>query len=76
MLDLSQGMGGGYCTKLLADFGADVLKIEPPKIGDNLRTQAPFKNDSLSSDGAAFLYLNTNKKSITLDIFSDTGKDL
>jgi CoA:oxalate CoA-transferase len=76
VLDLSQGMGGGYCTKLLADFGADVLKIEPPKIGDNLRSQAPFKDDSLFSDGAAFLYLNTNKKSITLDIFSDTGKDL
>lgn len=74
MLDLSQGVAGGYCTKVLADLGAEVLKVEPTRVGDCGRRAGPFLNDVPSPETSApFLYLNARKKSVTLDINTRTG---
>ena len=74
VLDLSEGVAGAYCSKLLAGFGADVIKVEAPGGGDPLRRHGPFPADVPRREkGALFLYLNTGKKSITLDIAQRTG---
>jgi crotonobetainyl-CoA:carnitine CoA-transferase CaiB-like acyl-CoA transferase len=77
IIDLSCGVGGGYCTKLLADYGADVVKVEQPGTGDPVRHEGPFADasDRLET-GALHLYLNTNKKSLTLDVETPTGQQL
>ena len=64
VLDLSRLMPGPLCTMILGDLGADVIKIEQPKIGDYARSAPPFMRDT----GAAFLMLNRNKRSITLNL--------
>ena len=75
VLDLSQGVSGGYCTKLLGDLGASVIKIEPPSVGDPIRRTGPFLNDVPNLETSApFLYLNTGKQSITLDLETLTGQ--
>lgn len=75
MLDLSGGVSGGYCTKLLADLGADVTKIEPPCVGDPARSVGPFLNDIPDKEASApFLYLNTGKKSVTLNLECTEGR--
>jgi crotonobetainyl-CoA:carnitine CoA-transferase CaiB-like acyl-CoA transferase len=67
VLDLTAETGA-YCTKLLADLGADVIRIEPPE-GDPLRNVAPFWHDERAADRSlAFFALNTNKRSVTLDV--------
>jgi len=77
VLDCTQGVAGPYCTKLLADFGAEVIKIENPREGDVTRRMGPFpENNPDLEKSAAFFYLNTNKKSITLDIEKEEGKKL
>ena len=74
VLDLSEDIAGPFCTKLLAGLGADVLKVEPPGTGDVSRRAGPFVHAAPHAEqSAAFLYLNTGKKSITLDIRSQTG---
>jgi CoA:oxalate CoA-transferase len=74
VLDLSQHVSGPYCTKLLADFGADVIKIENPHGGDTSRCYGPYPEDIPDREKSGlFLYLNTNKKSITLDLGTETG---
>jgi crotonobetainyl-CoA:carnitine CoA-transferase CaiB-like acyl-CoA transferase len=74
VVDLSQGIAGPYCTRLLADLGADVIKIEPPE-GDYARRLGPFPNDIPHPDrGGLFLHLNGNKKSVTLDIETASGR--
>jgi|CXWL01.1.fsa_nt_gi crotonobetainyl-CoA:carnitine CoA-transferase CaiB-like acyl-CoA transferase len=75
VLDLT-GETGVYCTKLLADLGADVIRIEPPA-GDPLRDIGPFWHDERAADRSlSFLHNNTNKRSITLDIAAPEGKAL
>lgn len=77
VLDLSQNAAGGYCTKLLAEYGARVVKVEPPLAGDPVRHVQPFKDDLPDPEtGALFLHLNTSKESITLDYTSESGKAL
>ena len=77
ILDLTQMLAGPMCTKYLADFGADVIKIERPPDGDPARMLAPFyKDEKHPEKSGLFLYLNTNKKGITLDLKSDTGKKI
>jgi crotonobetainyl-CoA:carnitine CoA-transferase CaiB-like acyl-CoA transferase len=77
VLDLSQGVAGPFCTKLLAGLGAEVIKVEPPAAGDGSRRAGPFPHAAPHPEqSAAFLYLNTGKKSITLDITSQTGAAL
>jgi len=68
-------VAGPYCTKLLADLGAEVIKIELPGMGDEARRRGPFLQDIPHPDcSGLFLYLNTNKLGITLSLNSSTGK--
>ncbi|SFN61816.1 CaiB/BaiF CoA transferase family protein [Mycetocola miduiensis] len=71
VLDLTQVMAGPFCTMLLADLGADVVKIEPPA-GD--QTRHSWGRSGGGSDGPAFFALNRNKRSIVLDLRSEEGK--
>jgi crotonobetainyl-CoA:carnitine CoA-transferase CaiB-like acyl-CoA transferase len=73
VLDLA-GPLGFHCTKLLADMGADIIKIEPPG-GDAARRVPPFKDDSPHPEKSLyFLHFNTNKRSITLDVEKRDGR--
>jgi len=73
VLDLA-GEIGQYCTKLLADLGAEVIKIEPPG-GDPVRNLPPFYRDEEGADRSLYwLNLNTNKRSITLDLDRREGR--
>lgn len=72
IVDLTRILAGPFCTMLLGDMGADVIKIEPPGEGDPLRTQGAIK-DGLSWYFASF---NRNKKSLTLDLYSKEGKEI
>jgi len=75
VLDLSWHVAGPYCTKLLADYGAEVIKVEQPDGGDPARKAGPFPDDKPDPEASGiFFYLNNNKKSITLDLKSDSGK--
>ena len=77
VLDLTWHIAGPYCTKLFADYGADVIKIEKPGEGDPARRMAPFFKDSPHPEKSGFfLHLNTNKRSITLNLKSSTGKKI
>ena len=74
VLDLSRDIAGAYAAKLLADFGADVIKVEPPE-GDPVRSLGPFPGDLPDPEKAGlFLFLNTNKRSLTLDIDTVSGQ--
>jgi len=74
VLDLTHYIAGPYCTKLLADYGAEVTKIERPNTGDGARRMGPFfGNDPHPEKSGLFLYLNTNKLGITLNLKSETG---
>ncbi len=73
VLDLA-GATGVFCTKLLADYGADVIKVEPPT-GDAGRAKGPFLDDSPHPERSLyFLYYNTNKRSITLSLDTEQGR--
>jgi len=75
VLDLTWHLAGPYCTKLLADYGAHVIKVERPGTGDPARSMGPFfKDDPDPEKSGLFLHLNTNKLGITLNLKSDTGK--
>ncbi len=75
VLEFCDSVSGPYCTKLLADLGAEVIKIETPDIGDESRRFGPFLNDVPDQDHSGlFLYLNTNKLSITLDVSTNVGR--
>jgi crotonobetainyl-CoA:carnitine CoA-transferase CaiB-like acyl-CoA transferase len=77
VLDLTRYIAGPYCSKLLADYGAEVIKVEKPGEGDPARRLGPFLNDEPHPDRSGlFLHLNTNKKSITLNIKSETGRSI
>lgn len=77
VIDLSWHIAGPYCTKLLADFGAEVIKIEQPGTGDPSRMEGPFPNDERDLDASGlFGYLNNNKKGITLNLKSANGGQL
>ncbi len=75
VLELGNFVTGPYCTKLLADLGAEVIKIEAPGVGDDSRRKGPFLEDTPHPEmSGLFLYLNTNKLGITLDVTTETGK--
>lgn len=70
VVDLSRVLAGPYCTMMLAELGADVIKIERPKIGDDSRAIGPFLKDR----SAYFMSLNRGKKSIALDLKNEDDK--
>jgi alpha-methylacyl-CoA racemase len=75
VLDLSRLLPGGFCSLLLADFGADVLKVEDTGMGDYIRWSPPYYEGAHdSAKSALFLALNRNKRSIRLDLKSEGGR--
>ena len=70
VVDLTRILAGPFCTQLLADLGAEVIKVEPPGRGDPVRDQGAIK------DGLSWYYaqFNRNKKSLTLDLYTDQGR--
>ena len=75
VLDLTWYITGPYCTKMLADYGADVIKIERPGGGDPARSLGPFLGDDPDPEkSAVFFFLNGNKKGITLNLKTALGK--
>ena len=76
VLDLSEDIAGSFCSRLIADYGADVLKVEPPG-GAALRRMGPFYHDEPHPEKSLFyLILNLNKKGITLNLESAAGQRL
>jgi crotonobetainyl-CoA:carnitine CoA-transferase CaiB-like acyl-CoA transferase len=76
VLELGEMVAAPYCTKLLADLGADVIKLERPDGGDPARRRGPFPGDAPDPEKSAlFLYLNTSKRSLTLDLESEAGRE-
>jgi len=71
VIDLTRVLSGPFCTMLLADMGAEVIKIEPPK-GDNVRNQG----DMIDGYSSYFAQFNRNKKSVILDLYKETDKDI
>lgn len=73
VLDLSGGIAGPYCARLLGDYGADVIKVEPPE-GDRARHMPPFAGDDPDPEKSLFfLLLNLNKRGITADLGTVEG---
>ncbi len=72
ILDLSQVMAGPYCTAMLADLGAEIIKIEMPGTGDTGRFFGPYKG----KESTYFMLLNRGKKSVTVNMKSPRGVDL
>ncbi|MFP3958587.1 MAG: CaiB/BaiF CoA transferase family protein [Spirochaetaceae bacterium] len=71
-MDLTRVLAGPYCTMILSDLGAEVVKVEQPGKGDDSRHFGPFKND----ESLYFVSINREKKSISLNLKTDKGKDL
>jgi alpha-methylacyl-CoA racemase len=76
VLDLSRLLPGGFCSLLLADFGAEVLKVEDTGMGDYIRWSPPYHEGAdESARSALFLALNRGKRSIRLDLKSEGGRE-
>ena len=76
-LEWTNTIAGSYCGKLLADFGVEVLKIERPRAGDDARIAGPFPGDVPNPEASGlFLFLNTNKLGITLEVADPLGKEI
>ena len=73
VVDFSQILAGPFCTMLLADMGAEVIKVERPNGGDDTRRFGP---PFINGEGAAFLTLNRNKRSIVLDMKNEQGVEI
>ena len=72
VIDLTRVLGGPYCTQMLADHGAEVIKVEPPQ-GDEVRDWGPPFKDGLS---AYFAGINRNKRALSLDLSKAAGRDV
>jgi len=73
VVDFSHFLSGPYCTQILADFGAEVWKIEKPNGGDDFRSHQP---PALGGEGIGYLWTNRNKKGLTIDLASSAGREL
>ena len=71
VVDLTRVVAGPFCTMLLGDMGAEIIKIEEPRRGDEVRSWAPY----LNGWSTYFLGLNRNKKSVALDLKSTQGAE-
>jgi crotonobetainyl-CoA:carnitine CoA-transferase CaiB-like acyl-CoA transferase len=77
VLDLSRLLPGGFCSLLLADFGAEVLKVEDTGAGDYIRWAPPYYEGAEdSTKSGLFLSLNRNKRSIRIDLKSEEGREV
>jgi len=77
VLDLGECISGPYCARMLAAFGAEVIKVEKPGEGDPARRMGPFPQDVFHPErSGTFLYLNASKKSITLNLKTATGRGI
>jgi crotonobetainyl-CoA:carnitine CoA-transferase CaiB-like acyl-CoA transferase len=77
VLDLSRLLPGGFCSLLLADFGADVIKVEDTGMGDYIRWSPPaFEGAEETAKSALFLSLNRGKRSVRIDLKSEAGRDV
>lgn len=72
VLDLSRVLAGPYTAMMLGDFGADIIKIEPPQVGDDSRAFGPF----IGKESAYYMSLNRNKRSMTLNLKEQAARDL
>lgn len=76
IVEYAQGVTGPFCGKAFADLGADVVKVEPLG-GDRSRTEGPFPGDEPHPERSGrFLYLNTNKRGVALDVETEAGREL
>lgn len=75
VLDLSESIGGVYCTKLLADLGAETLLVERPQTGHPLRHSGPYRDAPHLERSGLFLYYAANKKSVVCDLESEDGRE-
>jgi crotonobetainyl-CoA:carnitine CoA-transferase CaiB-like acyl-CoA transferase len=73
VLDLSRILSGPYCTMVLADFGAEVVKVERPGSGDDTRAWGP---PFVAGESAYYLSINRNKRSITVDLGQEPGREI
>ena len=73
VIDLTQALAGPYCTMLLGDMGADIIKIEQPGSGDQSRCWGP---PFVEGESTYFLSVNRNKKSLTLNLKTDAGREI
>jgi formyl-CoA transferase len=76
VLELAEGYAGAYCGKLLATYGARVIKVERPATGDSTRSLGPFVNDGDIEASIPFLWLNMGKESVVCDIESSHGREV
>lgn len=77
VLELTHSLAGAFCAKLLADQGAQTVKVEPPGRGDAARHEPPFLGGAPHPDQSSlFLAYNTNKRGITLDVTAPTGREV
>ena len=72
VLELARTVAGPFCSMTLADMGAEVIKIEEPRHGDETRAMAPLWN----GESAVYLAVNRNKKSVAVDLKSDAGREI
>src|SRR5436309_3539713 len=73
VVDLTRALAGPYCTMMLGDVGADIIKVEAPGKGDETRTWGP---PFVNGESAYFMSYNRNKRSITLNLKSDGGREI
>ena len=77
VLEIGSMLSAPYCSKLLADAGADVIKLEPPAVGDAARRYGPWPDDIPHPERSGlFLYLNANKQGITANLETPTGRSI
>src|SRR5207302_8828096 len=77
VLDLSRLLPGGYCSLILADFGAEVLKVEDTGMGDYVRWAPPYyEGADQTARSAKFLSLNRGKRSIRIDLKNERGREV
>jgi crotonobetainyl-CoA:carnitine CoA-transferase CaiB-like acyl-CoA transferase len=76
VIDLTQVLAGPFCTQVLADHGAEVIKVEPPS-GEESRRNGPFReDDALQAHGGYYASVNRNKRGIVIDLKTEAGKDV
>jgi crotonobetainyl-CoA:carnitine CoA-transferase CaiB-like acyl-CoA transferase len=76
VIDLTQVLAGPFCTQVLADHGAEVIKVEPPQ-GDETRRNGPYRtDDTLRAHGGYYASVNRNKRGIVIDLKSAAGKEV